>query len=171
MIFGVCVFFPLLLHMMDMWLNQWTQKKNYERLQKALDSVMSIREMTQVQEGGGRERREGWYNHVKATLVGSLLKFQLLLIISSSVVIPLLFMHNSSRNSCSCKTENNPKCCKWIKIHWKHHTCFFRARIWKSRNKWISSTPWPIPCYSGERRGSGWEWSMLTGFFFLHWFV
>lgn len=24
------------------------QKKNYERLQKALDSVMSIREMTQV---------------------------------------------------------------------------------------------------------------------------
>lgn len=26
------------------------QKKNYERLQKALDSVMSIREMTQVQE-------------------------------------------------------------------------------------------------------------------------
>lgn len=26
------------------------QKKNYERLQKALDSVMSIREMTQVEE-------------------------------------------------------------------------------------------------------------------------
>lgn len=35
------------------------QKKNYERLQKALDSVMSIREMTQVQEGGGRQMREG----------------------------------------------------------------------------------------------------------------
>lgn len=28
--------------------DQQTQKKNYERLQKALDSVMSIREMTQV---------------------------------------------------------------------------------------------------------------------------
>lgn len=35
------------------------QKKNYERLQKALDSVMSIREMTQVQEWGGRQMREG----------------------------------------------------------------------------------------------------------------
>lgn len=31
------------------WPDQQTQKKNYERLQKALDSVMSIREMTQVQ--------------------------------------------------------------------------------------------------------------------------
>lgn len=30
------------------WPDQQTQKKNYERLQKALDSVMSIREMTQV---------------------------------------------------------------------------------------------------------------------------
>lgn len=33
----------------DDWVTQ-LQKKNYERLQKALDSVMSIREMTQVQE-------------------------------------------------------------------------------------------------------------------------
>lgn len=49
--------FPLSLHTMDVWLNRWTQKKNYERLQKALDSVMSIREMTQVQEGDGRGRR------------------------------------------------------------------------------------------------------------------
>lgn len=38
---------------MDVWLNRWTQKKNYERLQKALDSVMSIREMTQVEQGDG----------------------------------------------------------------------------------------------------------------------
>ncbi|KAA8596081.1 hypothetical protein FQN60_011372 [Etheostoma spectabile] len=35
------------------------KKKNYERLQKALDSVMSIREMTQVQGRDGRERIEG----------------------------------------------------------------------------------------------------------------
>lgn len=33
----------------NVWPDQQTQKKNYERLQKALDSVMSIREMTQVQ--------------------------------------------------------------------------------------------------------------------------
>lgn len=66
-ILDVCMLFPLSLHTMDVWLNRWTQKKNYERLQKALDSVMSIREMTQVQEGDWRERREGpqW---IKATL-------------------------------------------------------------------------------------------------------
>lgn len=56
-ILDFCMLFSLLLHTMDVWLNRWTQKKNYERLQKALDSVMSIREMTQVQEGGGRERK------------------------------------------------------------------------------------------------------------------
>ncbi|XP_035760845.1 protein mono-ADP-ribosyltransferase PARP6-like [Neolamprologus brichardi] len=38
------------------------KKKNYERLQKALDSVMSIREMTQVQEGGGRESKAIIFN-------------------------------------------------------------------------------------------------------------
>lgn len=41
---------------LDLFAFAWTQKKNYERLQKALDSVMSIREMTQVQKVGRRNR-------------------------------------------------------------------------------------------------------------------
>lgn len=36
------------------------QKKNYERLQKALDSVMSIREMTQVQNKRGGAAGRGY---------------------------------------------------------------------------------------------------------------
>lgn len=43
----------------NVWPDQQTQKKNYERLQKALDSVMSIREMTQVQNRGAGEFRVG----------------------------------------------------------------------------------------------------------------
>lgn len=53
---------------MDVWFNQWTQKKNYERLQKALDSVMSIREMTQVQGDLGGEETKGHSGRVKAAV-------------------------------------------------------------------------------------------------------
>lgn len=38
----------LCLYLVCLSMDDVPQKKNYERLQKALDSVMSIREMTQV---------------------------------------------------------------------------------------------------------------------------
>lgn len=101
------------------------QKKNYERLQKALDSVMSIREMTQVWRGPTAP-----WPHVTSPMWDPSWEWHF----GADLHLPMAGWVLGDPAAPPLASARGP--------------------TWRSRSRWTSWTPWRIPSCSGKPKSA-----------------